>query len=347
VLLVLAFAAVLLVARWSGSSSLRAPEAPPVAPEEVDGPPGTVLYLGGWEPASVELSSGLARRLPAPFGGRAELRRVGGDTIVITGGSAWVVPAAGPRAARRLGPAEAVLASPVAGRLWLVTIDYDEGADYVLDEVDLADGRRLARHVLPVWAPPFAVTRAGVLTRNLIDGGLELRRADGRLRRLSTEREVGFVAGHGDLAAWIDSRGLHLSDLASGRDRVVAPPTAGATWLIYGPLGRSECCWELGAFSPDGRALAAFTTVAGPDDPGLAVVDVERATAAAVPGSHDAIPVSCQGCLSWALRGDWVFYLGVWPWQISAFRLGSASASLLAVDLTVVVDSAPNGLAAV
>jgi hypothetical protein len=42
-----------------------------------------------------------------------------------------------------------------------------------------------------------------------------------------------------------------------------------------------------------------------------------------------------------------VFYLGVWPWQISAFRLGSASASLLAVDLTVVVDSAPNGLAAV
>jgi hypothetical protein len=344
-LLVLAFAAVLLVARWSGSSSLRAPEAPPVAPEEIDGPPGTVLYLGGWEPASVELSSGLARRLPAPFGGRAQLRRVGGVTIAITGGSAWVVPAAGSPTPRRLGPADGVLDSPDAGRVWLVEVD--DASTYELVEVGLADGRRLARQVLPAWAPPYAVTKAGVLIRNLADGGLELRGPGRPTRRLSSDVDAAFVDASADTAAWIDAGGLHLYDLATGRDRVVRPPTVGATWLVYGPASRTYCCAVLGAFSPSGQTLAVFLTVSGLQDPGLAVVDAARATAAAVPGSHDAIPVSCQTCVSWSGRGDWLFYLGVWPWQISAFRIGSAAASPLAVDLTLVVDSAPDGLAAV
>jgi hypothetical protein len=330
-LLALAFAAVLLVAHLAGGSSLG--RLPPTTTglddaEPIDGPAETTLYLGGQQPVSVALDSGLATRLPAPNRDQVVLTAVGDTILALAGRQAWVMPAGGQasrsarQAARRLGDADSLLPSRSPGRVWLVTIDYADEASYDMVEVGLADGRAVARHTLPAWAPPVAVTGAGLVTRNFVDGGLDLRGPDGRVRRLATDRQAGFVDAHGDLIAWSDRAGLHLYRVDQAVDRVVTPPAGAGGWVTYGPISRSACCLVTGAFSPDGRTLALFTTINGPDDPGLALVDTATAVAAGVPGSGDAMPGSCQACMAWSGDGRWLFYLGITPGSIWAVAMG-------------------------
>jgi hypothetical protein len=321
--LVLAAVAVLLVAR-SATGPLPAPPAPA---DDLAGPAGTVLYLGGPEPLRVELGTGAVARLPGVAGRPAQVLQLEGVTLALTGGSAVALPG------RRLGRADAALASPVPGRVWLVGADFSGVGRYVLTEVSLATGRRLATRELPARSPPVAVTRAGVITRDLLDGGLELRDVAGWRHPLELAADATFVDAHDDLVAWVDRRGLHLYELPAGPDRLVQAP-AGLAWTRIGGVA-PVLLLRVGAFSPDGRALAVFTEVTSPGQPGLALVDVGRATAASVAGSQNAIPGSCAACLSWQPAGDWLFYLGAPPWRVGAFRVGGP-AGPLALDLDIV-----------
>jgi hypothetical protein len=53
-----------------------------------------------------------------------------------------------------------------------------------------------------------------------------------------------------------------------------------------------------GAFSPDGRTLAAVTSVGFSTRPALAMVAVDRAAAVRVPGSDGALADGCTPCLA-------------------------------------------------
>jgi hypothetical protein len=145
----------------------------------------------------------------------------------------------------------------------------------------------------------------------------------GRLgRRLAAGAPLTVVAARGSAVAWVDGSALHLGDLASGRDRVVAPPPG--TDGFAAP----------GAFSPDGRTLAAVTRVGFATRPALALVDTARASAVRVAGSEGALSDRCSPCLAWAPAGDWVFFSRIGPgFGIGAYRLGAGRAMTVPVDI--------------
>jgi hypothetical protein len=130
------------------------------------------------------------------------------------------------------------------------------------------------------------------------------------------------VAARGPAVAWVEGSALHLGDLASGRHRVVPPPPG--TDGFAAP----------GAFSPDGRLLAAVTSVGFSTRPALALVDTTRASAVQVAGSEGALSDRCSPCLAWTPAGDWVFFSRLGPgFGIGAYRLGQDRAVTVPVDL--------------
>jgi hypothetical protein len=354
VLMAVAALAVLLVARWTGPGeqrgagppALRGPGAtiatgPARPPAEV---PAATIYLAGRDPVGIVLPGGDMRTVPVPIERSASISQLPGATIVLTAGIAWAIPA-GRGPVRRLGQASAVLPAPEPGRVWLIGAGAAGPGGYELHEVSLADGRVLATKGLPSWAPPVAVTSAGVVTRNLVAGGLDLRPTPDLVARIELTREGTFADARGSLVAWAGPDGVHLRDLVSGRERVVPPPAGSPAWFVFGPPARVACCHHVGAFAPDGRTLAMFTEVTAEGDPGLAVIDVRAGTASPVPGSADAIPAGCGTCLSWHPDGGWLFYLGATPWNIGAYHLGDDTALPLALELETQGLAVPEGIA--
>jgi Tol biopolymer transport system component len=130
------------------------------------------------------------------------------------------------------------------------------------------------------------------------------------------------VAVSGRTVAWVDGSALHLGDLAGGRDRMVRPPPGADGFAAPG------------AFSPDGRTLAAVTSVGFSTRPALALVAVDRASAVRVTGSDGALSDRCSPCLAWAPAGDWVFFSRLGPgFGIGAYRLGRPRAVIVPVEV--------------
>jgi hypothetical protein len=179
--------------------------------------------------------------------------------------------------------------------------------------------------VLPLGQRPVAGTPGGLLVHVVgAVGGLAVwDPRTGRLgRRLATGTPLTVVAASGRSVAWVEGSALHLADLASGRDRVVPPPPG--TDGFAAP----------GVFSPDGRTLAAVTSVGFSTRPALALVDAGRASAVRVAGSDGALSDRCSPCLAWAPAGDWVFFSRLGPgFGIGAYRLGRARAVTVPVDV--------------
>jgi hypothetical protein len=347
VAVVLAILAGLLVVRWWSSATL--PGAAPPPPAVQTGPHTGRLVVSGLNPVVLDLASGLAQRLPGGFDDPPQLAlALPEGTIWITRWDAWVIVTAPGATPRRLGRAYGVLPSLTPGRVWLVWAATSTDAHYELTEVALADGRTTARLDLPVWTPPMAFTRAGIVARDMVARTLVLLDPAGRRRLRVFGSDVDFIDAQADLVAWIDDAGLHLLDLAGGRDaptRLVKAPDDLA-WLRIGPLGFTGCCSRIGRFGPGGRTLAVFAEMRRPGDPGLALVDVAGATARAVAGSRDAIPFNCLNCVGWSPAGDWVFWLSTTPGQVGAAAVGRGGPAIdLAVDSQALIDSAPNGIA--
>ena len=362
--LLLAMLAGLVLARTGlagGFSRPLAPSAPTAPPPARPAPPapipelrGRTLYLGGPEPMVADAGGGPLRPLDVGADGRTTVLRQGRYLVLRVGGRRLQ---AGPVLAQALGrpapptplgTAVAVLPSPLPDRVWLLDRrERSPARTFELQEVELATGRRLGHGALPYDAEPVAVVRGGVLVRDLAAGLAVRDLASGReLQRLGSD--LSFVDATAGTVAYVDDRGgLHLRDLASRRHRLVRSAGGIPSWLPPGhPDTGIGCCDELGAFSQDGRLLAAYVELRSPGQAGVAVVDVARASARPLPGSTAATPFGCQPCLGWSADGWLFFFSGAPPpAAIAAWRPARPAASPLDLPLDSESDALPGGLA--
>jgi hypothetical protein len=292
---------------------------------------GASLLLGGEDGLyRVDVDARTVRPIPLP-GRRFETDRGliqrRGTVVAVHGGTAWVATGEPGRPATRLGPASYALAAADPRRVWLVQETGDPDRWFRVREVEV-DGspgppRRLARGTLPLSRRPVAAAPGGLLLDVVGPGGglAVWEPRTGRLRhRFDTRSSVTVVAVSGGMVAWVEATTLRLGDLAGGRPRVVAAP-AGTDGFA-----------AAGAFSPDGRVLAAITEVGFATRPALVLVRVDRGEAVRVEGSEGALADRCSPCVTWAPAGDWVFFNRLGPgFGIGAYRLDHPPATTVPV----------------
>jgi hypothetical protein len=321
--------------RASAAAVAPAASAPGVLAEAT----GTRLVLSGDDGLLlVDPDRHLVRSVRLPGGAVGEDRGLverDGVVVAVRGGVAYTAPGRAGRPAVPLGPASYALASASPGRVWLVEETGDPARWFRIREVAVGRSRAgstavaaaaaTARGTLPLGRRPVAGVTGGLLVQQIGPGGglalWDQRR--GRLgRRLGAGTTLPVVAASGLAVAWVEGSALHLGDLASGRDRVV-PPAPGTDGFA-----------APGAFSPDGRTLAAVTRVGFSVRPALALVAVDRAAAMRVADSDGALSDRCSPCLAWAPAGDWVFFSRLGPgFGIGAYRLGRARAVTVPVEV--------------
>lgn len=293
---------------------------------------GTRLYLAGDDGLlRVDVDRRSLRRVALPgevTGADNGLVGRDGAVVAVRGGIAYATPGRSGRPATPLGPASYAVASASAGRVWLVEETGDPERWYRLREVDLGrSGSGEGVGTLPLGQRPLAGVAGGVLVHVAGPvGGLAVWNPRtgwlGRRLALAATIPLAAVAARGSAVAWVEGSALHLGDLASGRDRVVAPPPG------------SDGFAAPGAFSPDGRTLAAVTRVGFSTRPALALVDTARASAVRVAGSEGALSDRCSPCLAWSPAGDWIFFSRIGPgFSIGAYRLGAGRAVTVPVEL--------------
>jgi hypothetical protein len=280
----------------------------------------------------VDVDARTVRSIPLPgrrFEADQGLVRRDGAVVAVRGGIAYAATGQPGRPATRLGPASYALAAVDPRRVWLVEQTGDPDRWFRVREtaVDgVGSGRVVvARGTLPLGERPVAGASGGLLL-DVVGPGGGLAVWDprtGRLRhRFDAVAPVTVLAASGRLVAWVEGSTLHLGDLASGRDRVVAAPAG------------SDGFAPAGAFSPDGRVLAAVTRGGYSARPALALVRVDRASAVRVEGSEGALADRCSPCLSWTAAGDWVFFNRLGPgFGIGAYRLDRPQAVTVPLDV--------------
>jgi hypothetical protein len=323
-------------------ATVRVPAATPVAapaarPAPLAEATGASLYLGGDDGLLlVDVDRGSVRRVALPgtaTGADGGLVGRDGTVVAVRGGVAYAATGRAGRPPVPLGPAAYAVASASRGRVWLVEETGDPDRWFRVREVAVgrspaaggAAGGVVARGVLPLGRRPVAGAPGGLLVQ-LVGPGGGLAVWDprtGRLgRRLAAGTPLKVVAASGRTVAWVERSALHLGDLASGRARVVPVPPGADGFAAPG------------AFSPDGRTLAAFTSVGFSTRPALALVAVDRAAAVRVPGSEGALADGCTPCVAWSPAGDWVFFSRLGPgFGVGAYRPGRARAVAVQVDV--------------
>jgi hypothetical protein len=314
-------------------ASAPAPAPPRAAVASLDEPTATRLLLGG-EDGLLRVDIDAHTVQPIPLPGRAfeadqGLVKREGTVVAVHGGTAYAASGAPDRPATRLGPASYALASADPRRVWLIEQTGDPDRWFRVREVAVAGPGPaqpgvLARGTLPLGHRPMAGVPGGLLVGVAGPGG-GLAVWNPRTGRTRTRLEAGspvVVATSGGTVAWVEGPALHLADLATGRDRVVAAPDG------------SDGFTPTGAFSPDGRLLAAVTRGGFSTRPALALVAVDRAAAVRVAGSDGALADRCSPCLAWAPAGDWVFFNRLGPgFSIGAYRLDRPRAATVPLEL--------------
>ncbi|HEX2157264.1 MAG TPA: hypothetical protein VHS79_09845 [Actinomycetes bacterium] len=294
---------------------------------------GASLLLGGEDGLfRVDLDTRTVRPVRLPDGAPGSdggLVRGDGTVVAVRGGTAYAAPVRPGRPATRLGPAAFALASAAPRRVWLVEQTGDPDRWFAVREVALGgpDGQApvVARGTLALGRRPVAGVPGGLLVDVLGRGGglaVWSPRTGLASVRLRSTSPVAVVATSGRRVAWVEGETLHLGDLASGRARVVPPPAGSGGFTAAG------------AFSPDGRMLAAVTQVGFSTRPALALVRVDRGEAVRVAGSDGALADRCSPCLAWAPAGDWVFFNRLGPgFGIGAYRLNHPTAARVPLDV--------------
>ena len=317
----------------AGSSRPAVAAPPPNRPAELAEATRASLLLGGEDGLfRVDVDARTVRPIPLPgrrFGTDRGLVRRDRTVVAVHDGTAWMATVAPGDPATRLGPASYALAGADPGRVWLVEETGDPDRWFRVREVEVnappGPPRGLARGTLPLSRRPVAAVPGGLLL-NVVGPGGGLAVWDprtGRLRhRFDAHSPLTVVAVSGDAVAWVEATTLRLGDLAGGRARVVAAPSG------------SDGFAPAGAFSPDGRLLAAVTNAGLATRPALALVRVDQGQAMRVEGSEGALADRCSPCLAWAPAGDWVFFNRLGPvWSIGAYRLGHPSAARVPLDV--------------
>lgn len=287
----------------------------------------TVLDLHSNRAGAIALGSGAATWAVARRGWLA----------VQAGGRLWAVPpGAISRLGRRsrstrtrspgpvdLGPASEIMAAARPDTVWVAQ---PSGGRTVAVEVDRS-GRPLAG---PTALPPRTSLAGVALTQGLVLAGdrgfLVWDPESGRIRHLPPACALA-VAGQGSLFAWTTcwpDPVLHVTNLATGVDRVVAAPAGSAPAPIAPGLPD-------GAFSPDGRTLAVPWQQASSAGTGaaLGLVDVASGRIAIRPlPTAAALDVVSPATTTWAPSGRWVFFASsdLTGFPLAAYRMGSAGA---------------------
>jgi hypothetical protein len=222
-------------------------------------------------------------------------------------------------APQRLGKAWYFLPSATEGRIWLTFLDEDS-PETVRDLKSVVEitvrGRVTVRSAVP---PPcrgptiVAAVEGALLCQHGRTG--RLRAFDPASGKVLRELPGAFAMGtHGRLVAWCGPRcrALHITDIGTGRDRVVSPGSSFRFIATYD-----------GAFSPDGSLLAV--PVSGRR---VALVDLATGTARTLDGSRVA---GVYRHLAWSSSGELFFTAS--DGRIMSYRPGSARPYLLPVRL--------------
>ena len=238
-------------------------------PAVLAGTTGASLLLGGEDGLlRVDIDTRAVRPVPLPGGGSGSdggLVRGDGTVVAVRGGTAWAAPAR--PGGRRPGSARPPTRSPrprPGGSGWSsrpATPTAGSGCARSPSGGPGAQAPVVARGTLPLGRRPVAGVPGGLLV-DLVGrgGGLAVwnPRTGQASLRLRAAAPVAVVAASRGTVAWVEGATLHLGDLASGQARVVPPPAG------------SDGFAPAGAFSPDGRLLAAVTQVGFSTRPALA-----------------------------------------------------------------------------
>lgn len=261
------------------------------------------------------------------------LYRTGNRLVYFGPGGTYAIDLDVDGAPQKLGKAWYFIPSATEGRVWLTFLDEDS-PETVRDLESVVEttvrGRVTVRSKArpPCRGPTILAAAEGAL---LCQYGRALRVFDPASGEVLLELPGSFVADtHRRLVAWWANRrpghspALHITNIGTGRDRVVSP----------GDSFRFTATYD-GAFSPDGSRLAvpvrARRTAGEPRTRGrwqVALVDVVRGAAQAIDGSR--LPASYHK-LAWSSSGDLFFTAG--EGRLMAYRPGSHRPRLLPVRL--------------
>ena len=249
---------------------------------------------------------------------------VGGSFIFTDNGVAWALtPGEAGAMRRRLAPADEVVPSEEPDALWVIQGEPAFGsAVHLLDVYGRLRGESVR---LPSGGRVVAAVGGFLVMQRMDDQVLELYDLQRRqvLPFLGQPGEV--IDTRGAMLVWMaiphgDCVGgcrLHVTDVATGEDRVVEPPL-GTGWV--------KGC----AISADGRRLAAFAAplhgARPPGATGANLVMVDLVTVEATPIQGSEVPYGEPViAAAWSATSDWVFFSGLGG-PMRAYFPGTSSA---------------------
>ena len=287
----------------------------------------TILSTDQSAPSVVPLDGGpTSTLLPAGPPDPQRPVEVPGGVVFLRRGLAYFFATPGHGAPQPLGPADHLF-----GMLWPGLVGVQRGVGPAPVTVQFVTTPGIGGSNSPVWRLPAgyeALAQAG--------SGLLVRNGDGQLRIWSLDGgQLGPIIGQprsvidtrDDEVAWrasteCDNDGecpLHITDINTGVDHVVAPPASHGGFL------------DGGALSPDGRLLAAFVAAPFAKHPQAELVIVDVGTSVIKHLANSVVDVGEPvGAAVWTADATTVFFCGL-NGQMHAYQPGDAGAVTLNV----------------
>jgi hypothetical protein len=293
-----------------------------------------VLFLA--EGATTELvgaDGAVLRRLDYPAAPSADPVALNASTVIyLSGGHAYAFDTTTETGPVFVGPAQEVFSAGPGAVILVARSGTRQRITMVGGDLTAEHSYNLAGSVRVVGGSAAGLlveTRAQTLAL-LGPGEVATKTVTGPISRL--------VAFSGHEVAWTSQAGcpliltsdcpLHLTDVRTGTDRLVDDPDA------IGFAG-------IGAFSPDGRALAVYELSGRPQRlSGLDLVVVATATGSARPIATLLDEGSVTPTVSWSSSGEWLFFGGSDSFDTVDFAPpappgGATPASRVASDIPV------------